>query len=369
METKYKTFLILEFVLMVLALLFSAGGCERKLGNLPEKAMPTESAEQTQSLHEAPPAGAEAEELGVIIERNVPVPMRDGVILRADVYRPDRGGPYPVLVMRTPYNKVRFSRQCHRLAKAGYIVVCQDVRGLYSSEGKYESYWRFKTHDGEDGYDTVQWAAKLPGSTGKVGTFGGSYMALLQWRLAALHPPSLVAMSAHNVMARFEHEQGTLRPSFRFMVLHAPEMRRRANRPGVHTVWEAQKLLAAGESEKWRNWLPWLELPREFFEDETEAVHYWLRNPHKDPWRLDECCKETTVPNLDILGWYDHCLGDVLLFRTMVKEAKTEIARKGSRVIIGPWRHGSAGRRFGNIDFGPDAELDIAALQIRWFDY
>ena len=132
-------------------------------------------------------AGSETEELGVKIERNVPVPMRDGTILRADVHRPDHGGPYPVLVQRTPYGKDR--RNFDRFVKAGYIIVCQDVRGRYESEGKFESIGRFNTHDAEDGYDTVEWAAKLPRSTGKVGTFGASWNAFLQWRLAPLRSP------------------------------------------------------------------------------------------------------------------------------------------------------------------------------------
>src|SRR4030042_1422317 len=129
--------------------------------------------------------GAE-EELDVVIERNVPVPMRDGTILRADVHRPDRGGPYPVLVQRTPYGK---GRDFSRFVKAGYIVVSQDARGRYDSEGQFDSFWTFRTHEAEDGYDTVEWAAQLRGSTGKVGTFGTSWPANLQWRLASLDPP------------------------------------------------------------------------------------------------------------------------------------------------------------------------------------
>jgi len=137
---------------------------------------------------------AEAKELGVKIERNVPAPMRDGTILRADVHRPDRGGPYPVLVKRTPYGK---GGNVDRFVKAGYIVVSQDVRGRYASEGEWESLYRFQRHDAEDGYDTVERAAKLPGSTGKVGTFRASYNAFVQWRLAPLNPPSLISMSAY----------------------------------------------------------------------------------------------------------------------------------------------------------------------------
>lgn len=310
----------------------------------------------------------EAAELGVKTERNVPVKMRDGVILRADVHRPDSGGPYPVLVMRTPYGK---KRNVDRYVKAGYIVVCQDARGRYESDGKFESFLRFETHDGEDGYDTVQWAARLPGSTGKVGTFGASYNAFLQWRLAPLRPPSLKAMAAFSILGRYTDLEGpgTIRPGRRlqwWMFTISPDMRKRSGRQAS----EAYLKIADRESQAYLWFLPWLELPRGAFEDETEAVHYWLNNPHTDPWKLDEGVKEIAVPNFDVVGWHDHCNGDMLLYRTMVKEAKTETARRGSRIIIGPWSHAGRGRRrYDNIDFGPEAQMDITALEIRWFDF
>ena len=316
------------------------------------------------TLGAAPDAG----ELKVETERNVPVEMRDGTILRADVHRPDRGGPYPVLVMRTPYGK---SRKFDRYVKAGYIVVAQDARGRYASDGKWESFLRFQTHDGEDGYDTVEWAARLPGSTGKVGTFGASYNAFLQWRLAPLRPPSLVAMSAVSILGRYTDLEGpgTIRPGRRlqwWMFSMSPDMRKRSGRQ----VSEAYQKIADRKAQQYLWFLPWLDLPRGAFEDETEAVHYWLKNPHTDPWKLDEDVKEISVPNFDVVGWHDHCNGDMLLYRTMAKEAKTEIARTKSRILIGPWSHSGRGRRkYGTVDFGPEAQVDTLALEIRWFDY
>lgn len=312
-------------------------------------------------------------DLEVQVLHNVAVTMRDGVVLRANVFRPDRGGPYPVLVMRTPYSKK--GRRFDRFVKAGYIVVCQDARGRYESDGVWESFVRFKTHDAEDGYDTVEWAARLPRSNGKVGTFGASYNAFLQWRLAALNPPSLVAMSAFSIPARYVDLEGpgTIRPGRRlnwWVTGMAPDMRRRSGGSGVTSRAEAQKRWKAGESEKWLNFLPWMDLPREAFEEETEAVRYWLEHPHTDPWKLDEGVKDIEVPNLDVIGWCDHCNGDMRLNRTMMTQAKTEVARKGSRTVIGPWGHvGRGKRKFGNIDFGPEAVLDATALEIRWFDY
>jgi putative CocE/NonD family hydrolase len=147
----------------------------------------------------------------------------------------------------------------------------------------------------------------------------------------------------------------------------SPDMRKRSGREPSE---EFKRLTADRNAQKWLWHLPWLELPRGVFEDETEAVHYWLNNPHLDPWKLDEGVKDISVPNFDMVGWHDHCNGDMMLHRAMVKEAKTETARRGSRLIIGPWSHAGRGRRqFGAIDFGPEAVADAAALQIRWFDY
>ena len=99
-------------------------------------------------------------------------------------------------------------------------------------------------------------------------------------------------------------------------------------------------------------------------------MKYWLKHPDTDPWKLDAGCKDVAVPNLDIVGWYDHCNGDMLLYRTLAREGKTEAARKGSRIVIGPWGHVSLGRRrFGKIDFGPETAMDVDAYIVRWLDY
>lgn len=308
----------------------------------------------------------------VRIERDVAVPMRDGVVLRADVYRPAQDGPFPVLVLRSPYNKQGFHPAAH--VRAGYIVICQDTRGRYASDGQFESFVRAQTHDAEDGYDTVEWAAKLPGSTGKVGTFGRSYNAFLQWRLAALRPPSLVAMAAESIPARYTDLEGpgTIRPGRRLIwwfTTMSPDLRRRAGRPGAQTSAEAVALWNAGERANWLGFLPWLELPQSAFEDEGPAVRDWLRQPSQDPWKLDEACARIAVPNLDVVGWFDHCHGDMLLFRSMVKSGATEGARRGQRIVIGPWSHSTRSRAYGNIDFGPEAAVNFANLEIRWFDH
>ncbi|MBF6592514.1 MAG: CocE/NonD family hydrolase, partial [Ktedonobacterales bacterium] len=134
---------------------------------------------------------------GVRTEFDVPATMRDGTILRANVFRPDDGGAgqYPVLLTRTPYGKdlplgtSGFSPP--QIARLGYIIVVQDVRGCFSSGGE----WLPFLYEGMDGADTVAWAAALPGSDGQVGTFGGSYVGFTQWAAAREGAPALRALA------------------------------------------------------------------------------------------------------------------------------------------------------------------------------
>ncbi len=125
------------------------------------------------------------------IDRHQAVPMRDGVRLYADVYRPAAEGRWPTLVVRTPYGVQRDGVHAAmiRFAQNGYAVLIQDVRGRYESEGKWDPF----RHEAEDGYDTIEWAARQPWSNGKVATQGGSYLGHVQWRAASLKPPHLVA--------------------------------------------------------------------------------------------------------------------------------------------------------------------------------
>jgi predicted acyl esterase len=128
-------------------------------------------------------------EIGYYEEKNVAVPMRDGVVLRADVRRPAADGKYPVLIFRTPYdkeegdpdNELTFRHAVER----GYAMVIQDVRGRYASDGEYTPY----INEGKDGYDTIEWAAAQPWSNGQVGTFGLSYPGAVQWLAAVENPP------------------------------------------------------------------------------------------------------------------------------------------------------------------------------------
>ena len=148
------------------------------------------------------------------IENRVAVPMRDGVILYADVFRPVEEGKHPVLVQRTPYSSERYPtsyREGVYFARRGYVFVMQDVRGRHESEGKWEPF----RDDIEDGYDTVEWAAKQSWSNGKVGMQGSSYKGHVQWRAAMADPPSLVTIGPLVASTSLYHDWITLNGGWR----------------------------------------------------------------------------------------------------------------------------------------------------------
>jgi putative CocE/NonD family hydrolase len=187
------------------------------------------------------------------ISKDVPVPMRDRVILRADVLLPAESGRFPTLVYRTPYNKESALRDHKTFEKAvagGYAVVVQDVRGRYASDGKFNAYW----NEGRDGYDTIEWAAQQPWSDGNVGTFGLSYPGAVQWLAAVENPPHLKAMApamTFSTPRNFFYSGGAFDGSWLDWIWLniAPDIRRRKNLPGPKTHKEAA---AAWEQEHQR---------------------------------------------------------------------------------------------------------------------
>lgn len=319
------------------------------------------------------PLIAWGQEEKILVQRDVAVPMRDGTLLRANVFRPAEGGPFPVLVMRTPYGKA--ANPNRRLIDAGFIVVTQDARGRFASDGQFESFNRFETHDAVDGFDTVEWAAQLPDSSGKVGLFGTSYPALLAWRAAGQNPPSLVAMAAFSIPAKYTDLEGpgTIRPGRRLKWWQgtiSPDLRKKLGGPEPHTSAEAAKLWNAGEGERLLQLLPWNDLPDEIFASEAPFVKAWLKEPWRDPWQLDRDAAQTAVPNLNVCGWYDHCNGSIDLHAAIAKHGGSDRAKSHSTLIVGPWGHNALGRRKqGDIDFGPDAERDLTKLYIDWFGH
>ena len=310
------------------------------------------------------------------VEHDVAVPMRDGVKLATDILRPEGKGPFPTLVYRTPYNRKRSEEnEVVRAALArGYAVVLQDVRGRYGSEGDFVPYLR----EGKDGFDTIEWAAAQPWSTGDVGTFGLSYPGAVQWLAAVESPPHLKAMVPAMTFSsprNFFYSGGAWDLSWLAWIWDniAPDARVRANLQGARTGKEAE---AAWERLQpplpYR--LPLLDVP-----ELREAAPYyfdWLAHRPADPYwdwaELRGRYGRVGAAVLNFSGWHDESYGPEGAITNFLGLLA---ARQGERdprtqLVLGPWTHGGEDSdRSGDRVFGPKAPIDYAGLILRFMDH
>ena len=314
----------------------------------------------------------------VIVDRNVSASMRDGTVLKADVYRPEASGELPVLLTRTPYGKAREHYEAigRGMAERGYIVVVQDVRGRYESEGRFlPGFFSAEHMDAADGHDTVEWAAALPGSTGDVGTMGNSYDGWTQWELAHTRPPSLKAMLASGIAANLLDRElsGVLRLGrvlWWTINTLSPDQRRRAGiEDGPTTTGEADRLWLERDRSKWLWHLPISEIPESAMFRMASHFRRWLSDHASDHFGFLGKHREVEVPVLHTTGWYDQQIGTIKQFTGMVENGRTDRARSNQRLIVGPWTHTNTDlvRRVGEVDFGVEAERDFYDLADRWF--
>ncbi len=313
----------------------------------------------------------------VRVDTAVAVPMRDGVVLRADVWRPAAGDRFPVLVYRTPYGRgdAASASGITRAAVArGYAVVLEDVRGRYGSGGEFEPY----RHEGKDGYDTIEWAARQPWSNGAVGSFGLSYPGAVQWLAAVEQPPALKAMVPAMVYATpetFWYAGGVWDGSWLdwTWLNIAPDLRRRLGVPGPRTDDEAAGAWER-DGPRARRHRPLLTLPD--FQDIAPWYYEWMRHPPRDPWwswaTMQGRYRQVGAAVLNLSGWFDEPYGPggaVANYAGLVQARPPGVAR--ARLILGPWTHGVGAvqrSKAGDRDFGGGAALDYAATVLAWMD-
>ena len=303
----------------------------------------------------------------ILFESNVPVKMRDGVTLRADIFRPKTDEKLPVLLTRTPYDKTRnwITPFAHVAAARGYVVIMQDVRGRYESEGEW---YPFK-HEAEDGYDTIEWAGSLPYTNGKVGMFGGSYVGATQMLAAITHPPHLAGICP-TVTASNYHENWTYQG-------------------GAFEQWFNQSwtsgLAENTETRRWNglqtaidgmNTLPLKDYPVMKADVSGLAPYYldWLAHPNFDEywkkWSIEDHYGQIQVPVFTVAAWYDIFMGGSLRnFMRLQTEGGSEAARKGQKLLVEIGGHAGGGRQIGAVDFGEKALLDSDQLMLRWYDH
>jgi uncharacterized protein len=312
---------------------------------------------------------------GVAIAFDVPAVMRDGVTLRANVYRPAGEGPWPTLLLRTPYRKDLSSEIAWcgidpvEAARRGFLVVVQDTRGRFASDGE----WEPLEHEAADGFDAVEWAAGLPGSNGRVGTYGGSYGGGTQWLPAIERPPSLVAISP--LMTWSDPLDGLLarggalelgiavRWSLATGVDHLARVD--ADPAAVDALIDDVDRLGADDDAHWslpagarRHGVPDLGAARAL-EDPAGARRLGPVGRHE----------RVEVPSLHVGGWHD-CFSQATLDNYLAMVA----AGRPARLLMGPWTHERFSDPIGELRHGArsgrDAAVhphgDVKDLQLAW---
>lgn len=331
--------------------------------------------------------------MNVIIEKNVAVPMRDGTVLRADVYRPHADGRYPVLLQRTPYGKGLWlvtapTLDPVRAAEAGYAVVIQDVRGRWTSEG--DTFFPYAS-EYDDGGDTVAWAAAQPYSSGKVGPYGLSYMGGSAWLAAAAGNEFVGALSPTTASYDFWHNGfwrhgalawGTL-VVWALRIIGPGVLVRDKHSPARVPAILEQLVADVDAYDSIVRELPLVEFApgRPDDPDFVPFLYDIMRHAEPDQWTAGMCIAgrhdEVRAPSLILAGWHDLLLqSDLDHFQAIRESGGSEVARTGSKLIIGPWSHGMFNNVVGQHDFGfrangisLDLREDLTRLQLRWFDH
>jgi len=320
-------------------------------------------------------------------------PMRDGVMLATEVYRPAGQGRFPVVLERTPYNRRSPApgTDCDSptgqfFAERGYVLLSQDVRGRYRSGGEFDA----MRQEADDGYDAVEWAAAQAWSNGKVGMIGGSYVGLTQWQAAIKQPPHLVAIAPHYSSSDYHHGwtyQGGafdlwFAMSWISQTLAPDTLQRRLEAEGMsaeEVTEEVTAFVTKGRTQLFDDWLR--QVPLKDFDgfrrDGNIAAYFdeWVARPrYDDYWAtldLETKYPQVQVPALVTGGWYDiFQTGTVRNFQGMQAMGGSDTARAGTKLIVRALCHACpADTTAGEVDFGPDNALDLNATWARWFDY
>ncbi len=287
------------------------------------------------------------------MELGLKVPMRDGVHLSTNVFHPAGAGRFPAILIRTPYGKTNTLVPNYRaFVDHGYVVVMQDVRGRYASEGVFSPL----TQEGPDGDDTLNWMAAQPWSDGKIGMTGGSYLGIAQWKVALLNNPHLKAIFPvvsgwDDYRDRFYSPGGAMKLGHRLLWMSENSRRSDFVPDFKKFIWSLPVRYAdvAATGQESAIYRASMEHPAD--------DDYWKR------FSTREHIKDIRIPVFAVGGWYDnYAESDLDAFQALHKHTAT------NRVLIGPWPHNMS-IPFKNISFGAQASLPIRRFQLQWFDH
>ena len=304
---------------------------------------------------------------GFTVKRDTLCPMRDGITLAVDVLFPDGHGPFPVILERTPYDKNNAAHAgAEDFAKRGYVVVLQDVRGRFNSDGDFDPY----RQEHQDGFDTINWIAEQSWCDGNVGMVGGSYSGQTQWYAASQAPKALKAI----------------------VPIESPPGNSFVNEPFVGGImimaqleWNAFMARRSSDNSKMndlltkhKNYFDVLPVSKAATASGANCPWWentWLDHPTFDSfWEscgYEQFWSKMTVPALNVSGWWGlNFYGAPRNFVGMRAQAATKEAREGQRLVIGAWPHNVNGQRvLSGLDLGPDAVTGLRGYQLKFFDY
>ena len=320
------------------------------------------------------------------------VPMRDGTRLATDVFRPNAPGKFPVLVNRGPYGKDQYianpDHSTWFFPAHGYIVLSQDCRARFGSEGDY---YNPVFQEAADGYDTVEWAATQEWSNGRVGTTGQSYLGATQYTLATTNPlpPHLQTMAPFSASSDFHqswvyHTGGAMEWGWTvpYAIHKGRNTLERLGREDLLSQMDEYVLppgnFAQPLKDDWYNHLPlrdWIDRLQEaapylseYFDEERDGPYWWKANVLKN-------LSGIKIPMFHVSSWYDIFLeGALNSYQAITNSGGNRLARENQKLLIGPWAHvrpftqphtGGAG----DIDFGDNAAIELHDFLLRWFDY
>ncbi|MBV9624485.1 MAG: CocE/NonD family hydrolase [Acidobacteria bacterium] len=322
---------------------------------------------------QAPPITASAD---IMIQHGVAMKTRDGVTLYADIYRPESSQKFPVILMRTPYDKSVgwATAPAYKIAARGYVFIIQDVRGRYTSEGE----WYPFRHEQDDGYDAVEWAASLAYSNGKVGMMGASYVGATQM-LAAISAPPHLAGIAPNVTASNYHDNWTYQGGALEQWFDQNWTTQLARNTLDRLIDQKTDARVGAPTLPLANYplFNFGQLPNDAQLTSSIAPYYldWLSHPDYDDywkqWSIEEHFSNITVPMLQVGGWYDiFSAGTLRNYMGVKAHGATEAARTQQHLLMQIGGHAGFGRRIGDVDFGAHAlENPYIDVMLDWYDF
>jgi putative CocE/NonD family hydrolase len=298
-------------------------------------------------------------------DRGVGVPMRDGIKLSTDLYRPEGHGKFGVILIRTPYKKEMQEPQAAFYARRGYVVAVQDCRGRFGSPGVWEAF----VNEKYDGHDAVEWLAAQPWSNGKVGMIGGSYVGWVQWWAASQRPPHLTTIipnvSPPDPFYNLPYEYGVffLQPAIWWAEVVESDATGDLSGKSFGKIMERkyQKALRA---------LPVIDLDKTILGKENRSWRRWIEHDTNDAYweqaNFLEYLKDVNLPVFHQSGWFDgDGIGAKLNYLRMASHGHAY-----QKLVLGPWGHTDQAQRiYNDRDFGATALMDMQRAYLRWFDY